>query len=286
MTKSILRLLPFLTVITVIVLAVVYLPVLEWLVLAWMGSPSFSHGALVTPLCLLIIWSMRRRLLGIASNPSWGGLALVALALVMRLWDLGAANQAVAALGIPLLSVGIIWMLRGPEAARAVALPGLIPLLGFPWPSTLYYAVWMRVEYTASAGGAAMLNSLMSASAVRDGATLKLPQLSQRIAIQPAALRMMLVFMTFAALYTYLAAGPPKRRWIAFAAGLPTAVAAVAGRVLMDGFVEYVLGPQSMLSFHAYSGYIAMMIAFFALVVLAGALGCGEIRLGGSFSLE
>ena len=65
-------------------IAWLYAPVLARLFEVWMHDPFFSHGIIVPAFALLILWRDRKKLKAIEAAPSWAGLPLVVLALLMR----------------------------------------------------------------------------------------------------------------------------------------------------------------------------------------------------------
>ena len=71
-----------------------YARILASLVLQWVGphsDPNFAHGIFVPIFAVFVLWQDRKRLQSIASAPSWTGLPLVLLSLlVLILGVLGA----------------------------------------------------------------------------------------------------------------------------------------------------------------------------------------------------
>ena len=63
-----------------------YASILARLFLQWVGphhDPNFEHGIFVPLFALFLLWQDRRKLKAIAPSPSWTGLPLVALGLLM-----------------------------------------------------------------------------------------------------------------------------------------------------------------------------------------------------------
>jgi len=255
-----------------------YAPVLVWLGRAWLTLPVYSHGVLVVPLLVLLVWLARKRIALARCGMAWGGLALVVVALAARRWDLGADEPAVAAFGIPLAIIGAVWTLAGREIAKIIAVPVLILLLAVPLPPPVLASAGMRIEYGAATVGAALLEHVLTIPALREGVMIHLPRVSLEMGIQPAAMRTLMVFMTFAAFYACLLAGPPWKRWLVFVAGIPISMLGSGVRVSLDGLVGHILGPEAMRASHLYSGYIALIVAFVALLVFARSIGCSDLQ--------
>ena len=57
---------------------------LQWLELRWREEPDYSHGYLVIPLALTLLWIRRDTFPGVASRVDWRGCSLILLAVLMR----------------------------------------------------------------------------------------------------------------------------------------------------------------------------------------------------------
>src|ERR1035438_9341852 len=68
-----------------LLIAVVYYRVLGKLVLDWYQIPDFSHGFLVPIFAGYLVWANRKSLLETRLAPSWSGIAVIALGLVVLL---------------------------------------------------------------------------------------------------------------------------------------------------------------------------------------------------------
>jgi hypothetical protein len=68
-----------------VLMAVVYYHVLAKLVYDWWTIPDFSHGFLVPIFAAYLVWVKRKTLLNTKIAPTWSGIAVVALGLVVLL---------------------------------------------------------------------------------------------------------------------------------------------------------------------------------------------------------
>jgi exosortase len=99
-----------------------YASILAHLFLQWNKDPNFSHGIFVLLFALFVLWQDRKKLKVIASAPSWTGLPLVVLSmLVLVLGVLGAEIFSQRA-SLLILLAGLIILFRGRTFFRAVLL--------------------------------------------------------------------------------------------------------------------------------------------------------------------
>jgi len=99
--------------IAIALLVWMYKPTLENLVAAWNAEEDYSHGYLVAPFAVLMLWVRRESLPKQSSIPGWGGIFLTVLAIIVRyvggwmLWSSFAGWSLVLWLG------GVVWIAAG-----------------------------------------------------------------------------------------------------------------------------------------------------------------------------
>lgn len=64
-------------------LTFVYAPVVASLVRQWASDENYSHGFLVAPFALLVVWKSRRALGALPMRPHPAGLAIVVLGILL-----------------------------------------------------------------------------------------------------------------------------------------------------------------------------------------------------------
>ncbi|MEK6802020.1 MAG: exosortase A [Nitrospirota bacterium] len=98
-------------------------PTILSMVDVWLSSRTFAHGFLVLPVVGYLVWSSRRRLVGLTPHPSvWG---LVALLLSGSGWIAGALSGLVWLQQAAVVAVlpGLVWTIYGTEIVRTLSWP-------------------------------------------------------------------------------------------------------------------------------------------------------------------
>ena len=72
--------------------AVIFAPILYYMVLQWRMQADYSHGFLIAPLALYFAWERRGKLRRAPLEPSWWGLVPLALGAAVRLPSESAAS--------------------------------------------------------------------------------------------------------------------------------------------------------------------------------------------------
>src|ERR1700687_1640196 len=93
------------------------------LVESWRSSRAFSHGFLIVPLFLYLVWMRRERILWIRSRPNFLGLPLLtALGFVWVLGNLGGI-RVLQQFALVSMLVAAIWTVLGTDVVRALCFP-------------------------------------------------------------------------------------------------------------------------------------------------------------------
>jgi exosortase A len=93
------------------------------LVESWRSSRAFSHGFLIVPLFLYLVWMRRERILWIRSKPNFLGLPLLtALGFVWLLGNLGEI-RVLQQFALVSMLVAAIWTVLGTDVVRALRFP-------------------------------------------------------------------------------------------------------------------------------------------------------------------
>ena len=107
----------------ILLVAWLYHSILYRLVVQWIGDPNFSHGVFVPAFSLFVLWQDRRKLKTMEPAPSWSGLPLVILSLLMLVLGVLGVELFTSRLSLLILIAGLIILFRGWAFFRAVLFP-------------------------------------------------------------------------------------------------------------------------------------------------------------------
>lgn len=174
-------------------------PTFGYLLPAWWDSQTYSHGLLVAPLCVWLLWRQRRQIASAQLAPSAAALAM--LACVVVLWMLShAANVQVGVESLLPLAAGLaITAALGWDVARRVAFP-----IGF-----LYFAIsiWDVINATLQSLTTfvvGLILKLVGVPAFIQGNTVQIPSGWFEVAGGCSGLHFFIVAGALASLYGHL----------------------------------------------------------------------------------
>lgn len=165
----------------------------------WMRSETFSHGFLVLPISLWLIWQQRARLAGIPAKPTL--LPVLALGFAGLLWYLARMTDVLVVQQLALVTMILagVWMMAGTRLVYAI----LFPLL------FLYFAVPMgeglippMMKFTAEFTVA--LVRLTGIPVYQEGLYFSLPSGNWSVVEACSGVRYLIASLTLGCLFAYL----------------------------------------------------------------------------------
>ena len=130
------------------------------LVLQWVGphsDPNFQHGIFVPIFALFVLWQDRKQLAAIAPAPSWAGLPLVVLSMLVLVVGVLGADIFLPRVSFLILVAGLIVFFQGWTFFRAVLFPWALLILMIPIPALIINRVTFPLQLLATRLSAALL---------------------------------------------------------------------------------------------------------------------------------
>jgi exosortase D (VPLPA-CTERM-specific) len=253
-------------------LALLYASVLARLFLQWIRDPNFSHGIFVPIFALFVIWQDRKRLEAIPSTPSWAGLPLVVLSLLVLLLGVLGADIFLPRVSFLILLAGLVILFQGWTFFRAVLFPWAFLTLMIPIPALIMNRVTFPLQLLAARLSAGLLELVVVAH--REGNIIYLasgPPLD--VAEACSGIRSLLSLITLAIIYAYLM---ETRKWVRVALALlavPIAVVANSFRVFTSGLLtQFGHGDLAEGVPHALAGLLVFAVALMMLFAAHGVI--------------
>lgn len=247
-----------------------YASILAHLFLQWVGpsrDPNFEHGIFVPIFAFFILWQERDKLKAIPSQPSWAGLPLVMLSLLMLLLGVLGAELFFSRTSLLVLLAGLIILFQGWAFFRAVLFPWAFLTLMIPIPNLILQQITFPLQLLASKLATVMLE-LVGVPVLRQGNVIVLASMPLDVAEACSGIRSLLTLVTLAIMYGYLM---ETRKWVRLVLALsavPIAVAANSFRIFGTGMLVQYWDPDKAEGFfHAFSGWLIFVVA---LVMLYG----------------
>jgi len=246
---------------------------------SWMAKESlYSHGPLVPLISLFAIYTERKNLLSIPLRPNLAvgvPALLIVMLLAVMVWIGG--SPSIYGLTFPLFLLAAVVILAGLQMARALAFPILFLLFMCPIPGALLDATNVRVQIWSTEVAVRILR-LMRFDVCNEGTTILMPSIAVTVGLPCSGFRMLISMFAFSTFFALMKEGPWWGRVGTVVAALPLALAANSVRVTLIALVGEFYGEDVMHSFHDWSGYIMLVVAFVALEFISRLMRCRSFR--------
>ena len=228
----------------------------------WLDDPNYTHGFLVAPIALAILWQRRDLLARLPIAPSpWGWLFLAAT-LALRGYLYHRNEQWLETATIPLVIAGLTLAFFGRRIAR-VALPAIAFLwLMMPLPSGINDLIAGPLQTLATIGSTALLQ-VMGLPVVAEGNVILIGAARLEVARACNGLSMLLSFITLIGAVAFLARSLPLwQRVVLLLSTVPIALVSNILRITATAWAYHLLGVKKGEEFaHDMAGWLMMPIA-------------------------
>ena len=251
-----------------LLIAWLYASTLARLFLQWVGparDPNFEHGIFVPLFALFVLWQDRKKLAAIASAPSWAGLPLLVLSLLMLVLGVLGAELFFSRASLLILLVGLIILFQGWTFFRAVLFPWAFLILMIPIPNLILQQVTFPLQLLASKLATVLLQ-LAGVPVLRQGNVIGLASMPLNVAEACSGIRSLLTLVTLAIIYGYLMETRIWVRVLLAVSAVPIAVAANSFRIFGTGLLVQYWDPDKAEGFyHALGGWLIFVVALIML---------------------
>ncbi|MFZ0339510.1 MAG: exosortase A [Terracidiphilus sp.] len=250
----------------------VYCRVLAKLVTDWWEIPDYSYGFLVPIFATYLVWAKRKVLLHTQIAPSWSGVAVVAMGLVVLLLGVYGAELFLSRISLVILLAGLVLCFGGWQLLKELRFPLLVLILAIPIPAILFNAITFPLQILASKLASALL-SLCGVPVLREGNVIELSAMKLEVAEACSGIRSLMSLFTLAIFYGYFLEKSILRRVILALASIPIAIAANAVRIFGTGLcVQYWDPDKAEGFFHEFSGWVIFLVSLGCLFIVHRAM--------------
>jgi exosortase D (VPLPA-CTERM-specific) len=189
----------------------------------WLDAPEYSHGLLIPPIALFLLWQQKDRLERISFTGSWWGVALVVLGgALLALGQLATVYTLIQYAYLVTL-FGLVLALTGPAAFRLLLIPMFILLFMIPLPQFVLANLSTKLQLLSSQIGVAFIR-LFDISVFLEGNVIDLGGYKLQVAEACDGLRYLFPLMTLGFLMAYFYKGALWKRAFLFFSSVPITV--------------------------------------------------------------
>ena len=244
---------------------------LRIMVRTWMDNANWSHGFLIPLFSIYFLYSRRQELFAAKRRVCFWGLPLMVVGIlwvVVGFYPI--RNNWFSHLGIIPMVVGLVLYLAGPKVLRVVWLPIVFLAFAMPLSGSLYEQIALPLQNLAAAASGAILK-LCGIDIIVTQSSLTLISVSGvtrelTVAEACSGVRMLVAFMALGVAMAYLDDKPIWQRVTLVLMGVPIAVASNVLRVVITSTAYVLDKPDFGKGFmHSFTGMLMLIPALLML---------------------
>jgi exosortase len=257
--------------ILLILLALFNLPVLMGLIGDWLHDGNYSHGILVIPISIFLIY-MRRGELVFPAKPCRAGLLILIAGCIGMIFGTAASELFTSRLSLVLIVTGLGLLYFGTANFRKIWFAFFFLLFMIPIPSIIYYGATMPMQLFATKVTNTILQ-IIGVPSYREGNIILLPAYRLEVNEACSGLRSLETLLALGALFGNLTLPGKVRPVILFLAAVPIAIVVNIFRLVFTGVGAYAISTKLAETFlHELSGILIFVLAIILMAILAGLL--------------
>ncbi len=244
----------------------------------WTGTGNFYAHAVFVPFFVgVMIWRMKDRLLAAPWKHAWSGSILIAVAMVMMLIARDSEIKIIQSVSFVLTMFGVVMLLCGGKRTKLMLFPLFFVLTMIPIvPDQIINIIAFPIQLL-STRAAVMLLNLLQLHAVRHGTEITTDNYQMAVEGACSGFRTLLSLLTFSAAFAYLVKAELWKKWALFLSSAPLSLIVNSLRITFIGVVGELISKQAAATFHDYSGFLVLILAFLFLFNFARVLKCEDL---------
>jgi exosortase len=260
----------YIAVAVAVALAIIYWPVLRWMVNSWISSDYYSHGFLIPVVSAIVVWIKRDVLRH--KEPSSMGIYLIVSGAIFYplsfLWQM----RVLGALSLIIILGGLLLAIWGTRAFRTLLFPWVFLL--FMVPFWFIQDIAYRLQYLSVNWGSAIA-SVLGLPIVTSGNEIHLGSIAFTVGIVCSGINTLVALLALAAVYAYILKGPSGARYGLFLLAIPIAIAANVLRIASIILVAYFFNVETATGwYHDLSSPLFFFLAFGVILLCGRLLKC------------
>lgn len=254
-----------------VVLGFSYIEIGNWLVRTWNSRADYSHGYLVVPFALILLWTRRGWVQKLEQLDSRSGLAiglmLILAGLAVRVAGVYMRVLTLEALSMIPLIMGVVTVLLGRQGLRWAAPAVCFLVFMIPPPGFLAGQMSGLLQSVATRASTFSLQTL-GIPAVAEGNVIMLSEGQIGVAEACSGLRMLIAFFALSVGACLVIDRTLVEKVMIAVTAIPIAIIANCIRIVVTGLAYEYIGPEvAEKFFHDVAGWLMMPLGFVLLLI-------------------
>jgi len=248
----------FFFVIAAVLLIVYWQPILG-LLESWMEKEEYSHGLFIPLIAFYILWQRRGVIKSIEFSPSWYGVILLGLAMLLLMAGVIADREIAKNYSLILTLLGVVLAVGGKVLLKETLFPIILLLFVIPLPGLLNASLTAQLQIISSELGVGFIR-LLNIPVMLEGNVIDLGEYELFVAEACSGLRYLYPFISLGLIVAYFYKAPFWQRLVIVLSTVPITIFMNSFRIGMIGILVKSNGIAAAEGFlHDFEGFVVFM---------------------------
>lgn len=255
-----------------------FIPTFKWWYGMWMKDASYyQHAFLVPFISGFIVWLKWDLLKKMPVKPAVQGFTLLVAALIVTSVASWVDTESIRGLMFPAVIAGLCLAILGRKMTKELSFPISYLYFMCVLPGFILTMLSFRIQMLSTIG-ATMLLRILTFDVYREGAIIMMPNIEVLVGDPCSGFRLLISFIALSVLFVYLVEGSKWGKAMIIAFVLPLILILNSVRIALIAIVGELMGAEAMHTFHDFSGYIILILAFVILYLFARVVKCQKFN--------
>jgi exosortase len=243
-----------------------YVPTFKWMIDRWTeGETYYSHGFLILPISVFLVWLKRKQLVKLKLKPHTLGWLFFGAGILMHAVSMSLKIYFSSGFSLVFVIVGLVLLFFGKEWLKELCFSIGFLFFMLPLPLFAIANIAFRLKIFAAQVSVAIVRA-MGVPVVRQGSVIRTMHAQLMVEDPCSGIRSLIALIALGALMAYFSNTSKIKKGVLFISSIPIAVGANIIRIVALTLVSEMYGSQFALGwFHETMGILVFVFAFVGL---------------------
>ena len=245
---------------------IAYVPTFRWMIDRWTGIETYySHGFLVLPISIFLVWQKRKLLSKLRVKPQPIGWLFFGLGILLHTISMSLKVYFSSGFSLLFVVMGLVLLFFGKECLKQLAFPIGFLLFMLPLPLVVIANMAFRLKIFAAQAATAIVR-MMGVPIVREGSLIRTMHAHLMVENPCSGIRSLIALIALGALMAYFSNTSRVKKAVLFVSSVPIAVGANVIRIVALTLASEMYGSDFAMGwFHDTMGILVFVFAFLGL---------------------